>query len=203
MTLGERIAEQRGRLGLSQSDLAEQLEVSRQSVSKWETGASVPELDKLTGLCGLFDMSMDQLVRGEERKEPVQPKGEEETAPALSVPMRRIVGLGLLAMGLLLLPLILLMTGSFPFALLMVLPLLGCGVLVLSLRGPGLWCCWFLWTLAIFLQRPFTRFSLLAALRPVYYQSGLWFDILVSALALLLTAGLILWSVRRFRGRKK
>ena len=202
MTLGERIAEQRGRLGLSQSDLAERLEVSRQSVSKWETDASVPELDKLTRLCDLYGMTMDELVRGEEREEAVQPTGE-EPALALSAPMRKLVGLGLLAIGLLLLPLILLMTASFPFALLMTLPLLACGVLFLGLKKPGLWCCWFLWLLVIFLQRPCTRFSLLAALRPVYYQSGLWFDIGVSALELLLAAGLVLWSVRRFRSRRK
>lgn len=202
MTLGERIAERRGRLGLSQSDLAEQLEVSRQSVSKWETDASVPELDKLTRLCDLFGMTMDELVRGEEREKPAQP-AEEEPALALSAPMRRLVGLGLLAIGLLLLPLILLMTASFPFALLMTLPLLVCGVLFLGLKKPGLWCCWFLWLLVIFLQRPCTRFSLLAAFRPVYYQSGFWFDIGVSVLELLLAAGLILWSVRRFRNRKK
>lgn len=40
MTLGERIAYYRGKLGLSQGELAEQLGVSRQAVSKWETGVS-------------------------------------------------------------------------------------------------------------------------------------------------------------------
>ena len=199
MTLGERIAAERGRLGLSQNDLAEQLEVSRQSVSKWETDASVPELDKLTKLCDLFGMTMDELVRGKK----AEAQEEEKPAPALNVQMRKLVGLALLVMGGILLPLILLMTASFPFALLMTLPLLVCGVLFLGLKKPGLWCGWFLWLLAIFLQRPCTRFSLLAALHPAYYQSGLWFDIGVSALELLLTAGLILWSVRRFRSRTK
>ena len=47
MTLGENICRLRTEKGMSQGDLADLLEVSRQSVSKWETGSSVPELDKL------------------------------------------------------------------------------------------------------------------------------------------------------------
>lgn len=47
MTLGEKITSLRNTYKLSQGDLAEKLNVSRQSVSKWETGTSVPELDKL------------------------------------------------------------------------------------------------------------------------------------------------------------
>ena len=47
MTLGQRIYQLRTKMHLSQGDLADKLEVSRQSVSKWETDASVPELDKL------------------------------------------------------------------------------------------------------------------------------------------------------------
>ena len=50
MTLGEKIARLRARQGMSQGTLAEELGVSRQSVSKWETDASVPELDKLVKL---------------------------------------------------------------------------------------------------------------------------------------------------------
>ena len=47
MTLGERIAYYRGKLGLSQGELAEQLGVSRQAVSKWETDAGLPDLERL------------------------------------------------------------------------------------------------------------------------------------------------------------
>lgn len=53
MTLGQRLIQLRGRAGLSQDALAERLGVSRQSVSKWETDASVPELDKLVHLAAL------------------------------------------------------------------------------------------------------------------------------------------------------
>lgn len=63
MTLAERIFALRTQMGLSQEELAEQLGVSRQSVSKWETGQSVPDLDKLIKLADLFGVTLDELAR--------------------------------------------------------------------------------------------------------------------------------------------
>lgn len=64
-TLGQRVAGLRNQCGLSQDALAEKLGVSRQSVSKWETDASIPDLDKLMKLSQIFDISLDELVKGE------------------------------------------------------------------------------------------------------------------------------------------
>ena len=73
MTLAEKILALRTERNLSQGDLAEKLDVSRQSVSKWETGQSVPELDKLIRLADVFGVSVDQLVReGDPPKPPVE-----------------------------------------------------------------------------------------------------------------------------------
>lgn len=66
MTLGEHIVELRNTHGISQADLAEAVDVSRQSVSKWETGASTPDLEKLVKLANYFSISLDQLVKGKE-----------------------------------------------------------------------------------------------------------------------------------------
>lgn len=55
----------RKRDGYTQEQLSEKLDVSRQSVSKWESGAAMPELEKLTVLSQLFDTSMDDLVRSD------------------------------------------------------------------------------------------------------------------------------------------
>ena len=63
LSLSETILSLRTQLGLSQEDLAEQLAVSRQSVSKWETGQSVPDLDKLIKLADLFGITLDELAR--------------------------------------------------------------------------------------------------------------------------------------------
>lgn len=74
MTVSEKIYTLRTRLGLSQEELAEKLGVSRQSVSKWETGQSVPDLEKIIKLADLFGVSVDELVREEERPQPPQPE---------------------------------------------------------------------------------------------------------------------------------
>ena len=54
----------RAQAGVTQEQLAEQLNVSRQSVSKWESGASFPEMDTLLRICDLYDVNLDTLLRG-------------------------------------------------------------------------------------------------------------------------------------------
>ena len=73
MTLGEKILDLRTQKEMSQEELAAALEVSRQSVSKWETNQSVPDLDKIIRLADLFGVTVDQLVREGERPEPPEP----------------------------------------------------------------------------------------------------------------------------------
>ena len=63
MTLAENIAALRTEKKLSQGALAEQVGVSRQSVSKWETGASTPDLEKLMLLADFFGVTLDALVK--------------------------------------------------------------------------------------------------------------------------------------------
>ena len=65
MTFGENLQFLRKRRGMTQEDLAEQMEVSRQSVSKWESNAAYPEMDAILRLCGLFSCDMDTLLRGD------------------------------------------------------------------------------------------------------------------------------------------
>lgn len=59
MILAEKIMKLRKQQGWSQEELAMKLGVSRQSVSKWESGASIPELDKILQLGELFGVSTD------------------------------------------------------------------------------------------------------------------------------------------------
>lgn len=144
MTLGERIYQFRTGKGLSQIDLAEMLDVSRQSVSKWETDASVPELDKLVKLCDLFGVSMDELVRGEEaevsRPEPQVVVREVK----VGTPARVIVGAALLVIGALT-AVILSLFAELLEGLLLGFPFVLCGVICLTVKKhPGLWCAWLL-----------------------------------------------------------
>lgn len=63
MALPEKLYDLRKKSGLSQEQLAERLGVSRQSVSKWESGRSVPEGDKLIAISECFNVSLDYLMR--------------------------------------------------------------------------------------------------------------------------------------------
>lgn len=66
MTLGEQIQSLRKNAGLSQEELGDKLGVARQSVSKWESDTTVPELDKLIAMSRLFGVSMGALLNLEE-----------------------------------------------------------------------------------------------------------------------------------------
>ncbi len=66
MNIAEKIYLLRDQMKLSQNDLAEQLQVSRQTVSKWETGVACPEITKLIDISDFFHVSVDYLVREDE-----------------------------------------------------------------------------------------------------------------------------------------
>lgn len=65
MKLADKIVYLRNKLNMSQEELADYLDVSRQSVSKWEVGQSDPRIDKILQLCSLFGVSTDELIRDE------------------------------------------------------------------------------------------------------------------------------------------
>ena len=94
MNLSDRILHLRKAKGLSQEELADRLGVSRQSVSKWESEQSVPDLDRLLSLCDLFEVSADYLLRG---IEPVKLSDETNLLKILSV-----VGTAMNVLGILL-----------------------------------------------------------------------------------------------------
>ena len=100
MSLGTNISRLRAEKRLSQGELADILNVSRQSVSKWETDASVPDLDKLVKLSRVFDVTLDELVTGEapaaEAAE-AAPVAAAQTPPSPSLPGRKIAGIILLS----------------------------------------------------------------------------------------------------------
>lgn len=68
MAFPENLQFLRTRAGTTQEQLAEELGVSRQSVSKWESGASFPEMDTLLRICDMYDTGLDTLLRGDVEK---------------------------------------------------------------------------------------------------------------------------------------
>lgn len=82
-TFSEKLAELRRRESMSQEQLAEKLGVTRQSVSKWESGAAAPELGKLIALSDIFSVSVDYLVK-DRMDEPEPPVAADRSAETLS-----------------------------------------------------------------------------------------------------------------------
>lgn len=83
MTFGERLMSLRRARGLSQEALGDMLDVTRQTVSKWERGDSTPELEKLVELSRIFGVSLDELA-GIERTE--RPGDAAQAQPEQSMP---------------------------------------------------------------------------------------------------------------------
>ena len=79
MRLEEKLTVLRKESGYTQLDLAEKVRVSRQAISKWETGRALPSMEKLKYLSELFGVSVDYLLNDDMTEEP-KPK-EQEPAP--------------------------------------------------------------------------------------------------------------------------
>jgi|SRR5690554_1947453 len=98
MTLGENINSLRKKQGMSQEQLAYELNVSRQSISKWELGESVPELEKIVALAKLFSVSTDELIKGGEDNE-ANSSSSDSLTPIIDTVKRRWYRIGYLLIG--------------------------------------------------------------------------------------------------------
>lgn len=90
MTLAEKIALLRKQKGWSQEELADKMDISRQSVSKWESGQSIPDLDKIIKISNIFAVSTDYLLKEEGESEDFtsgQVASHDEEDPVRNVPM--------------------------------------------------------------------------------------------------------------------
>ncbi len=198
MTLGQRLCQLRGRAGLSQDALAERLGVSRQSVSKWETDASVPDLDKLVRLSQIFGVTLDELVKGtadapsgsDANNQTEVPSGAKNTPPdmdgaadTLHIPQTAAAAQDTAEllrlhrqklMGIALMAVALLAT-ALNFALVfLAAPLFIAGVLCLVVRRRlGLAIGWTLWICALFVTRYASAISMSRLLSPGYWQPAL------------------------------
>ena len=144
MTIGNKIYELRSAKNLSQGDLAGLLEVSRQSVSKWETDGAVPEIDKLIKMCDIFGVTLDELAGRSTEQKAEQKANPPEKSTAVTPP--KLIGCILLAVSLLGSIMALVFAEYeeefyviFPFLLAM----LACAILYLCIREHiGYWCAW-------------------------------------------------------------
>ena len=217
MTLAEKILELRTARALSQGDLAERLEVSRQSVSKWETGQSVPDLDKIIKLADLFGVSVDELVRENAQPQAEQPqpepppqvvyverRAERTSAQILGVILLVVGGLGVV-LGVL----------NYGIGLLIGFGLIVVALpLVLTKKHPWLICGWVVAGLAYLIFNPYvtaTPFNfpiaagiLLMGLRhPGLLGRSNLIGITIALVRGLLTLLLLVLTIRAWRKRKR
>lgn len=148
MDLGENIYRLRSEKNMSQGDLADALEVSRQSVSKWENNSAVPELEKLVKMAELFDVTLDKLVNGTEHTQdtaPLPPRtSTQETARRITT--AQILGIVLLAFGglcLIVFSVVGIFVGMLLLGVAVALPFVLCGLICLLCKhNIGLKCAW-------------------------------------------------------------
>ena len=208
MTLAEKILSLRTQRGMSQDDLAEKLEVSRQSVSKWETAQSTPDLDKIIRLADLFGVSVDQLVRDGERPQPPEPPEAKviyvEREKRGLTPIQtlgvivEVTGVGLSLVGLMGASVLIL-----PGAALVVLGL----PLLLAKKHPWLIMGWLAVGLSCLALNPYTSVSpwgLIGGLRRLYYYitiPGFRDPSTVFAIAVGIVRGLLILALAFFTWR--
>ena len=144
MNLGETIYRLRTDKQMSQGELAEMLEVSRQSISKWENNSAVPELEKLLRLSEIFEVSLDELVKGEEKVKDVPPEIKTEVVyvKQKGFPPRKIAGTILFCMAFLV-TILFLVAGGGLAGLIFAAPFIVCGIICFACeKNVGLWCVW-------------------------------------------------------------
>ncbi len=94
MTIGEKLLNLRKQKNLSQEEVANCLNVSRQTISKWETDQSTPDLDKIGPLCELFEISADELIIGKNIEKTVTINEQENEDIINHNKQRRAKGIG-------------------------------------------------------------------------------------------------------------
>ncbi|MBQ4577626.1 MAG: helix-turn-helix transcriptional regulator [Clostridia bacterium] len=210
MQLGETIYRLRTGRGMSQGDLADALEVSRQSVSKWETGGAIPDLDKLVKMSALFGVTLDELVKGETpaAETPPQPEPqviyvERQESPT---PRRKIAGFALFGLAVLVV-LLCTILGGFLGGVLFSLPFWACGAICFIFKERvGLWCSWtvfFLVDVYLVIATGYASSSFFGTIRHTLYgylRFGIAQIVVICLFALLVALSLL--TVRSFRDKR-
>ena len=93
MKFNEKLIKLRKAAGLSQEELGNKLNVARQTVSKWELGETTPEMDKLVKMSEIFNISLDELVKDENREPQINNTNTQKLAGMM---IKILKGIGIL-----------------------------------------------------------------------------------------------------------
>ena len=126
---------------LSQGDLANELNVSRQSISKWENGNSTPDLEKIVKLAEIFNVSLDELIKNEEKEETIVNTPEQLSATKPNTREKKI-GKGLLIAGVISI-FVFLLLGLGISGVFIAIPLFACSIIYYKAKSNHfLYCLW-------------------------------------------------------------
>ncbi len=209
--LGIRIGKYREKSGLSQLELSEMLEVSRQAISKWETGVAQPELPKLVKMAEIFGVSLDELVLGKAKEPEIsEPPAdiikEEKTLPKkepkpISV-IKLVMGAVFAVLGCLI-SFILLVLGAYSAVVTAVILFGLCAFFCLKqCKHAALWCfdTWFVFLVLYFNYA--TGLSWALVLNPLWYAGGMTVQIIMAWVELILVVGTFIMQIFAFRKKE-
>ena len=210
MLLGERLYELRTKNNMSQGALAERLDVSRQTVSKWENNLSVPETEKILQHSEIFSVSTDYILKGEEREEKAEPvyvyvekEADSSSLESKEKITRKYVGLTLAIVSGLLTVIFLFLTAAgfwmlaIPTALVMLV-----GIFIYNnLKHPWFIISWTAFLISLPLMFFFTALNPLMIFDPVIYTEGYTVHLLFAYGTWAVLIALILWSVKLVKKR--
>lgn len=203
MKLGERILQLRSEKNMSQGDLADILNVSRQSVSKWETDVSIPELEKLMKMSEVFKVSLDELVYGIKEEEDRDKEDRIIVERYVKYETRKIIGLALIGIGIIIL-VMMTVFGFFLEGLVVASPFVIIGFMSYLIRlHTGLYIAWTIYIILYVYFRHATGIRFYWAFNKWVYKQGLEIHLLVAWAMVIGFAGLAYWTGKAISKNKE
>lgn len=199
--MGERIYELRKQNNMSQGDLADKLDVSRQTVSKWENNSSIPEVEKLLQLSEIFGVSTDYIIKGK-AKDKTELASTQITEKVIivekkkSLDTKRSVAIGLLVLAAII---VLIIPGLFFVSLWLV----AVAAFILFGKKYGLYfATWFTFISGNILFMTSNPSGMLAVFDSLIYSEGYLRHLAVTYSLWILFFVLIVWTVVIIRNRR-
>ena len=204
-SIGEGIYDLRNRNNMSQGNLADKLDVSRQTISKWENNMCLPEAEKLLQLSEIFGVSTDYILKGRTITEPEpvyiyvkDPDGENIPKHNERL-IKKYLGIVLAIIGSLL-TLLLCLLGGWPYSV-CTIALAILGVLYnKNVKHPWLIVSWFTYIAAMVMLPFCTAISPLLIFEPIIYTSGYLPHLIIGWSIWIVLAVLILCTIKAKRG---
>ncbi len=206
-SIGERIYDLRNRNNMSQGNLADKLDVSRQTISKWENNMCLPEAEKLLQLSEIFGVPIDYIMKGDAESQPTQepvyiyvkdPESENNSKHNERL-IKKYLGVILAIIGVLL-TILLCLSGGWPFSI-CTIALVILGVLYnKNVKHPGLIVSWITYIMMLFLFPFCTAINPLMIFYPIVYTSGYTIHLLWAWGIWIALAILILCTIKAKRG---